>query len=86
MSLGSVRVVADDTSVRIVVGHDNEDRWWWTAFDEDGTVVARSVIHASRYECMRSIAELKVEGPVASVGYDDSADGTPFTVLPGPAT
>ena len=84
----SVRVVADDTSVRIVVGHDNEDHWWWTAFAEDGTVVARSVLHASRSECMRSIAELKVEGPVASVGYDDgdSAGATPFTVRPRPAT
>lgn len=84
----SVRVVADDTSVRIVVGHDNENHWWWTAFADDGTIVARSVIYASRSDCIHSIAELKVEGPVASVGYDDSDSdaATLFTVLPRPAT
>ncbi|MBA2297415.1 MAG: YegP family protein [Actinobacteria bacterium] len=57
--------------MRIVVGHDNEGQWWWTAISENGTVVAMSVLHASRPECMRSIAELKVEGPVAPVAYDD---------------
>jgi uncharacterized protein YegP (UPF0339 family) len=63
--------VTDATSVRIVVGHDNEDRWWWwTAIAENGSVVATSVLLPSRTDCMRSIAELKVEGPAAPVAYD----------------
>ncbi len=64
--------------MRIVVGHDNEGQWWWKAVGDDGTVVATSVVHASRPECLRSIAELKIEGPAAPVAYDESADAMPF--------
>jgi len=64
--------------VRIVVGHDSEGRWWWTAIAEDGSLVATSVLLPSRTDCMRSIAELKVEGPAALVAYADPSDGIPL--------
>ncbi len=57
--------------MRIVVEHDPEGRWWWTAFGNDGALLAISAQHASRSDCVRSIAELKVEGPVAPVNYGE---------------
>ena len=50
---------------------------------EDGAPVATSILHASRSDCLRSIAELKVEGPAASVAYDDSGDGLRLGVSRG---
>lgn len=67
--------------MRIVVGHDNSGQWWWTALGEDGAVAATSVLHASRPDCLRSIAELKVEGPVASVSYLDGDGATPLAAV-----
>jgi uncharacterized protein YegP (UPF0339 family) len=59
--------------VRIAVRHDHAGRWWWTLLAEDGRTLAVSASHASRSDCARSIAELKVEGPSARVDYDANA-------------
>lgn len=67
--------------MRIVVGHDNSGQWWWTALGEDDAVVATSVLHTSRPDCLRAIAELKIEGPVAPVAYDDPGGATPLAAV-----
>ena len=56
--------------MRIVVRHDGNGNWWWTAVGDDGTPAAVSAPHPSRTDCMRSLAELRVEGPAAQVTYD----------------
>jgi uncharacterized protein YegP (UPF0339 family) len=58
-------------AMRIAVRHDNAGRWWWTLLAEDGRTLAVSSHHASRTDCVRAIAELKVEGPSARVDYED---------------
>ena len=40
-------------------------------------MLAVSASHASRTDCVRAIAELKVEGPSARVDYDDGGSGRP---------
>jgi uncharacterized protein YegP (UPF0339 family) len=67
--------------MRIVVGHDNSGQWWWTAHGEDGAVVATSVLHGSRPDCLRAIAELKVEGPAAPVAYEPGDGATPLAAV-----
>jgi uncharacterized protein YegP (UPF0339 family) len=67
--------------MRIVVGHDNSGQWWWTAFGENGALVATSVLHASRPDCLRAIAELKVEGPVAPVAIAEAEGATPLAAV-----
>jgi uncharacterized protein YegP (UPF0339 family) len=57
--------------VRIVVRHDNDGRWWWTLVGEDGRTLAVSAHHRSRSDVLRSVAELKVEGPSARVDVVD---------------
>jgi hypothetical protein len=69
--------------MRIVVRHDNDDRWWWTAVDEAGATLALSVPFGSRSDCARAIAELKVEGPAATVTYDGQAAPTPLSAAHG---
>jgi uncharacterized protein YegP (UPF0339 family) len=67
--------------MRIIVGHDNSGQWWWTAIGEDSAVVATSVLYGSRPDCLRAIAELKVEGPVAQIAYDEGPDATPLAAV-----
>ena len=67
--------------MRIVVGHDNSGQWWWTALGENGALVATSVLHGSRSDCLRAIAELKVEGPVAPVVVADGVGAMPLAAV-----
>jgi uncharacterized protein YegP (UPF0339 family) len=67
--------------MRIAVRHDNAGRWWWTLLAEDGRTLAVSSSHASRSDCVRAIAELKVEGPSARVDYEEEL--TPRVVARG---
>jgi uncharacterized protein YegP (UPF0339 family) len=67
--------------MRIVVGHDNSGQWWWTALGENGTIVATSVLYASRSDTLRAIAELKVEGPAAPVVVADGVDAMPLAAV-----
>ena len=67
--------------MRIVVGHDNSGQWWWTAVGENGAVVATSVLHSSRSDCLRAIAELKVEGPVAPVAIAEGDGAVPLAAV-----
>ena len=60
-------------SVKIVVHHDDTGRWWWDLLGETGQILAVSAPLASRTDCARSIAELKVEGPYAEIAYEDVA-------------
>ena len=57
--------------MRIVVRHDDTGRWWWTLLADDGRTLATSAEHGSRPDVLRSIAELKVEGPSARVDVED---------------
>jgi uncharacterized protein YegP (UPF0339 family) len=56
--------------MRIVVRHDESGQWWWTAVGDDGRTAAVSAVHRSRTDCMRALAELRVEGPAAPVTYE----------------
>jgi uncharacterized protein YegP (UPF0339 family) len=80
-ALTVVRLDADARGVRIVVGHDNSGQWWWTAHGENGAVVATSILYASRSDCQRAIAELKVEGPAASVAISEGEGATPLAAV-----
>ena len=59
--------------VKIVVHHNEAGQWWWAVVGENGQTLAVSVPLASRTDCAKAIAELKVEGPFASVAYEDAA-------------
>ncbi len=59
--------------MRIVVHHDELGQWWWTAISDDGRTAAVSAMHRSRTDCIRSLAELRVEGPAAPVTYENYA-------------
>lgn len=67
----AVRWRAHDVMVKIVVRHNEAGQWWWAVLGENGQTVAVSVPFASRTDCARTIAELKVEGPSATVAYDE---------------
>lgn len=69
--MSAVRTVADHGDMRIVVRHNEAGAWWWAAVSEDGATAAVSVLYASRSDCVRGVAELKVEGPAAPVTYED---------------
>ncbi len=58
--------------MRIVVRHDNDGRWWWTLVGDDNSTLAVSAEHASRFDVLRSVSELKVEGPSARVVVEDA--------------
>lgn len=58
--------------MRIVISSDSSGLWWWRAVGEDGETVAVSVPHSNRPDCVRAVAEVKVEGPAAPVTYEDS--------------
>ena len=49
--------------MRIVIRHDDAGQWWWAAVGEGGGTAAISTLYASRTDCLRAVAELKVEGP-----------------------
>jgi len=59
--------------MRIVVRHDESGQWWWAAVRDDGKTSAVSAPHLSRTDCMRSLAELRIEGPSAPVIYESDA-------------
>jgi len=61
--------------MRIVVRHNEVGQWWWAAVAESGETAAVSVFYDSRTDCMRSVAELKVEGPAAPITYEESHGG-----------
>ena len=63
--------------MRIVIRHDEAGQWWWTVLGERGGTAAISRLYSSRWECMRAVAELKVEGPTASVTYEE-----PYAAMP----
>lgn len=63
--------------MRIVVRHTDAGLWWWSAFTEDGRATAVSVLYGSRTDCMRGIAELKVEGPAAPVTTEEPVAPAP---------
>jgi uncharacterized protein YegP (UPF0339 family) len=65
--------------MNIVIRHDDEGRWWWAAVGDRGDEVAVSVPHASRADCLRAIAEMKVEGPPARVSDDPGYAARPGT-------
>jgi uncharacterized protein YegP (UPF0339 family) len=65
--------------MHIVVRSNGEGQWWWAAVGERGESAAVSVPYASRTDCLRAIAELKVEGPVAPVTFDESYAASPGT-------
>jgi uncharacterized protein YegP (UPF0339 family) len=58
--------------VKIVVRHNEAGQWWWAVLSEGGRTLAVSVPLASRTDCAKAIAELKVEGPSASVAYEEA--------------
>ena len=61
--------------VKIVVRHNEAGQWWWAVLGENGQTLAVSVPLASKTDCAKAIAELKVEGPVAQVAYEDDVTG-----------
>ncbi len=56
--------------MHIVVRHNEAGEWWWAALGDRGETAAISVLYKSRTDCMRAVAELKVEGPVAQVTFE----------------
>ena len=44
-----------------------------------GQTAAVSIFYASRTDCMRGVAELKVEGPAAPVTYEEPYAARPAT-------
>jgi uncharacterized protein YegP (UPF0339 family) len=65
--------------MRIVVRSNEEGQWWWAAVSERGEAAAVSAPYKSRFDCLRAIAELKVEGPVATVTFEQSYAASPAT-------
>ncbi len=65
--------------MRIVVRQDEAGQWWWAAVRESGETAAVSILYASRTDCMRGVAELKVEGPAAPIVYEEPAAAGPGT-------
>jgi len=59
--------------VKIVVRHNEAGQWWWSALRDDGQPLAVSLPLASKTDCAKAIAELKVEGPSAPVSYEEDA-------------
>ena len=64
--------------MKIVIRHDEAGQWWWTALGETGGAAAISKLYPSRWECMRAVSELKVEGPAATVSVEE-----PYAASPG---
>jgi uncharacterized protein YegP (UPF0339 family) len=65
--------------MRIVVRQDESGQWWWTAVADDGRPAAVSPMYRSRTECVRSLAELRVEGPAAPITYEENYAARPGT-------
>ena len=57
--------------MRIVVRHNEAGQWWWSAICESGETAAVSTFYNSRTDCMRGLAEIKVEGPAAPITYEE---------------
>jgi uncharacterized protein YegP (UPF0339 family) len=69
--------------VRIVVRHNEVGQWWWAAVSENGATAAVSMPYPSRTDCLRGVAEVKVEGPAAQVTYEDRCAANPYAASPG---
>ena len=65
--------------MRIVVRSNERGQWWWAAVGDRGEAAAVSMPYASRTDCLRAIAELKVEGPVAPVTFEQAYAASPPT-------
>ena len=65
--------------MQIVIRHNQAGQWWWSALGASGGVTAVSAPYASRTDCLRAVAELKVEGPVAPISYDERNASSPGT-------
>ena len=65
--------------MRIVVRHNEAEQWWWAAVGESGQTAAVSIFYGSRTDCMRGVAELKVEGPAAPITYEEPDAARPGT-------
>ena len=63
--------------MRIVIRHNEAGQWWWAAVGESGRTAAVSTFYASRTDCMRGVAELKVEGPAAPITYEQPDAANP---------
>ena len=63
--------------MRIVIRHDQAGQWWWAVVGENGGTAAVSVLYGSRTDCMRAVAELKVEGPTAPITYEERYAANP---------
>jgi uncharacterized protein YegP (UPF0339 family) len=58
--------------MHIVVRHNEAGQWWWSAVSDNGQTAAVSACYDSRTDCMRGLAELKVEGPAAPITYEEA--------------
>ena len=71
------------TSVEATVGSRSTQRKLRqrldTALGDTGGAAAISRLYSSRWECMRAIAELKVEGPAATVSDEEVHAASPGT-------
>lgn len=65
--------------MHIVIRRNDAGQWWWTAIGTDGEELAVSILHPSRADCVRSVAEMKVEGPPAQVSFEDGYAARPGT-------
>lgn len=65
--------------MRIVVRHNQAGQWWWSAISDNGVTAAVSSFYASRTDCMRGLAELKVEGATAPITYEEPHAAKPAT-------
>ena len=65
--------------MRIVVRQNEAGQWWWSAVRETGETTAVSSLYPSRTDCMRGLAELKVEGPAAPITYEELYAARPAT-------
>ena len=64
--------------MRIVVRHNQAGQWWWSAISDSGETAAVSSFYGSRTDCMRGLAELRVEGAAAPITYEE-----PYAAGPG---
>jgi uncharacterized protein YegP (UPF0339 family) len=65
--------------MRIVVRSNDAGQWWWAAVGERGADAAVSIAYSCRTDCMRAVAELKVEGPAAPVTFEEVYAASPGT-------
>lgn len=69
--------------MRIVVRHNEAGLWWWSALADDGRTTAVSMLYESRTDCLRGLAELKVEGPAAPITTEERLAPAPAPARTG---